>query len=108
MANQSFLVISSGAENGVRTRDLRLGKPTLYQLSYFRNSTVIHPVISANIVIKIRFASFFSRTSNRHQFLPKQPQRFLQSGTAFRARLLDTIYVLKQQILADTYPLGNL
>ena len=24
------------AENGVRTRDLRLGKPTLYQLSYFR------------------------------------------------------------------------
>lgn len=59
MANQSFLVISSGAENGVRTRDLRLGKPTLYQLSYFRNSTVIHPVISANIVIKIRFARFF-------------------------------------------------
>ena len=38
MANQSFLVISSGAENGVRTRDLRLGKPTLYQLSYFRKS----------------------------------------------------------------------
>ena len=26
------------AENGVRTRDLRLGKPTLYQLSYFRKS----------------------------------------------------------------------
>lgn len=24
------------AENGARTRDLRLGKPTLYQLSYFR------------------------------------------------------------------------
>ena len=59
MANQSFLVISSGGENGVRTRDLRLGKPTLYQLSYFRNSTVIHPFNSANIVIKIRFARFF-------------------------------------------------
>ena len=26
------------AENGTRTRDLRLGKPTLYQLSYFRNT----------------------------------------------------------------------
>lgn len=25
-----------GAANGVRTRDLRLGKPTLYQLSYCR------------------------------------------------------------------------
>lgn len=24
------------AENGARTRDLRLGKPTLYQLSYYR------------------------------------------------------------------------
>jgi hypothetical protein len=24
------------AEDGPRTRDLRLGKPTLYQLSYFR------------------------------------------------------------------------
>ena len=25
-----------GAVSGVRTRDLRLGKPTLYQLSYYR------------------------------------------------------------------------
>ena len=25
-----------GADDGVRTRDLRLGKPTLYQLSYIR------------------------------------------------------------------------
>ena len=25
------------AVDGVRTRDLRLGKPTLYQLSYYRN-----------------------------------------------------------------------
>ena len=41
------------AENGARTRDLRLGKPTLYQLSYFR----IFPWKgSANIIIKIRFA----------------------------------------------------
>ena len=28
----------SGAENGARTRDLNLGKVTLYQLSYFRNT----------------------------------------------------------------------
>ena len=27
-----------GAENGARTRDLNLGKVTLYQLSYFRKS----------------------------------------------------------------------
>ena len=26
-----------GAENGIRTRDLNLGKVALYQLSYFRN-----------------------------------------------------------------------
>ena len=26
----------NGAENGVRTRDLQLGKLALYQLSYFR------------------------------------------------------------------------
>ena len=26
------------ADDGARTRDLRLGKPTLYQLSYVRNA----------------------------------------------------------------------
>ena len=29
-----------GAENGARTRDLNLGKVTLYQLSYFRVCSV--------------------------------------------------------------------
>ena len=28
------------AVNGTRTRDIRLGKPTLYQLSYYRNSLI--------------------------------------------------------------------
>ena len=32
-------MISFGAENGIRTRDLNLGKVALYQLSYFRNGT---------------------------------------------------------------------
>jgi len=31
-----------GAENGTRTRDPRLGKPMLYQLSYFRIFTPLH------------------------------------------------------------------
>ena len=30
------LGFSLGAENGIRTRDLNLGKVALYQLSYFR------------------------------------------------------------------------
>lgn len=30
-----------GAENGTRTRDLLLGKETLYQLSYFRDALIV-------------------------------------------------------------------
>ncbi len=30
------MVLLSGAKDGVRTRDLNLGKVALYQLSYFR------------------------------------------------------------------------
>ena len=36
-----ILFVVRGAENGTRTRDLRLGKPTLYQLSYFRIAAVL-------------------------------------------------------------------
>ena len=36
-----LLFVVRGAENGARTRDLRLGKPTLYQLSYFRIAVVL-------------------------------------------------------------------
>ena len=32
------ILVLAGAENGTRTRDLRLGRPSLYQLSYFRTS----------------------------------------------------------------------
>ena len=32
-------LIKSGAGDGIRTRDIRLGKPTLYQLSYARPET---------------------------------------------------------------------
>ena len=34
--NGCFFFALFGAVNGVRTRDLRLGKPPLYQLSYYR------------------------------------------------------------------------
>src|SRR5690606_32513272 len=38
------LASSRGAEDGVRTRDLNLGKVALYQLSYFRaTGQIIHP-----------------------------------------------------------------
>ena len=36
-----ILFVVRGAENVARTRDLRLGKPTLYQLSYFRIAAVL-------------------------------------------------------------------
>ena len=32
------------ADDGARTRDLRLGKPTLYQLSYVRDDGILPPV----------------------------------------------------------------
>jgi hypothetical protein len=40
------------AVNGARTRDLRLGKPTLYQLSYYRRAAklILSPVHTNFIV----------------------------------------------------------
>ena len=41
---KAFLVRKTfcvGAENGTRTRDPDLGKVVLYQLSYFRNKTLV-------------------------------------------------------------------
>jgi hypothetical protein len=35
---------SSKADDGSRTRDLRLGKPTLYQLSYVRGGGILRGV----------------------------------------------------------------
>jgi hypothetical protein len=32
------------ADDGPRTRDLRLGKPTLYQLSYVRAGAILAPI----------------------------------------------------------------
>ena len=36
LRGQRLFVLLSGAKDGVRTRDLDLGKVALYQLSYFR------------------------------------------------------------------------
>ena len=36
LISQGFRCVSYGAGNGAQTRDLRLGKATLYQLSYSR------------------------------------------------------------------------
>ena len=38
-----------GAEDGSRTRDLRLGKPTFYQLNYFRaKAIIVHSATEVN------------------------------------------------------------
>ena len=39
MCDGKTTVALLGAENGIRTRDLNLGKVALYQLSYFRVGT---------------------------------------------------------------------
>ena len=39
MCDGKTTVALLGAENGIRTRDLNLGKVALYQLSYFRDGT---------------------------------------------------------------------
>jgi hypothetical protein len=46
---ESFPRIRSGieADDGGRTRDLRLGKPTLYQLSYVRADAILERLQSA-------------------------------------------------------------
>ena len=49
-----------GAENGIRTRDLNLGKVALYQLSYFRVGTT--KVVTISII-----ANFFSVFCQRAQ-----------------------------------------
>jgi hypothetical protein len=37
----AFLFLSVGAGNGIRTRDIQLGRLTLYQLSYSRGSSSV-------------------------------------------------------------------
>ena len=49
------------AVNGVRTRDLRLGKPTLYQLSYYRDT----------IILKQKYAIFAKEQISKKTFQSK-------------------------------------
>ena len=48
-------MLSLGAKDGVRTRDLDLGKVALYQLSYFRigMTKLVQKIFSANTYFKI-------------------------------------------------------
>jgi hypothetical protein len=39
--NGHSVAAQTGAEDGTRTRDFRLGKPTFYQLNYFRDACII-------------------------------------------------------------------
>jgi hypothetical protein len=41
MKNGHSVAAQTGAEDGTRTRDFRLGKPTFYQLNYFRDACII-------------------------------------------------------------------
>ena len=54
--------MSFGAENGIRTRDLNLGKVALYQLSYFRVGTakVERKTLNPNKTGYFFMASLFS------------------------------------------------
>ena len=45
---------TSGAGDGDRTRDNRLGRPMLYQLSYTRKNPGIAPAAGMNITITAR------------------------------------------------------
>lgn len=60
------------AENGVRTRDLRLGKPTLYQLSYFRKSPQSMGG-TANITIFIIIAKILTIFGRQIRLLVQEP-----------------------------------
>ena len=51
-ASRGACEVKPGAENGSRTRDLRLGKPTLCQLSYFR-SRGYYTINSAERVVRL-------------------------------------------------------
>ena len=53
MCDGKTTVALLGAENGIRTRDLNLGKVALYQLSYFRIGTTKVETFSV-------FPNFFS------------------------------------------------
>ena len=55
------LMERDGARNGVRTRDLNLGKVALYQLSYFRilQPQTLFVIASANVAHIFIFASVF-------------------------------------------------
>ena len=71
------LVRENGAENGTRTRDLRLGRPSLYQLSYFRPQRRVyyHPCAESSSKNFRRFI----------HFLP-EPPRIRSGGICRRLR----------------------
>src|SRR3954451_9193030 len=47
-----------GAEDGVRTRDLNLGKVALYQLSHFRSKRSFHPWVVPRARIELATPRF--------------------------------------------------
>ena len=57
----------SGAEDGVRTRDLNLGKVALYQLSHFRS--MCRPGIGAESQIRTGDTAIFSRVLYQLSYL---------------------------------------
>ena len=59
-----------GAKNGIRTRDLHLGKVALYQLSYFRNYMNIALCVKAvaNLKLLKQHQSVFSKKYNKILF----------------------------------------
>ncbi len=57
--------ISLGAEDGIRTRDLLLGKETLYQLSYFRDLVKMNQSLQKGIGGGYAPSRIFYRTPAR-------------------------------------------
>ena len=57
---------SREADDGSRTRDLRLGKPTLYQLSYVRAAAILRPIGSRAAAAR----AYYSCASMRRFVLP--------------------------------------
>lgn len=57
----SYSYIETGADNGVRTRDVLLGKQVLYQLSYIR---IIDLKLNSRYMTGLEPAAFFRRSAD--------------------------------------------
>ncbi len=92
-----------GAGDGIRTRDNRLGKPALYQLSYSRVHCPLHSIASRGALVQRGCRTAWDREVRRHMSKPQRGRVALWPRSAARAldRLLPDRWCGGSRVLGE-------